>query len=509
MVINVKMKKIILNTFISAIYYVVNLLLNLWITSALVASMGSDVYGLYPLANNICSWMVIITIAINGMLARHITISLSQNDLNKVNRYYTTAMAADLRIAAFLFIPIIFIILFADILFDIPIGYTRDVHIMFTFVFLTVPLDLLVTVFGVSYYAKDKLYLQNLARIIQCLAKTGAVYFLYSINSISLGLVGLSVFVADLIFSAIVIMNKIYIMPEAHFDKQFYDSKLLGEMFYSGAWSSFIQLGNALMMQCDIIVANICLGAGQSGIISLAATIPGAVVSIITLMDNLFFPGLLRCYATDGMGAAFIKDIQDAQIIVGGGISVFIVLIINLASEFYKLWLPGCNPQQLTYLTTIYLIPILASACFRVVGDALFVINDLKAQGTLTFVSGIINVFTMVILIKTFNLGVNIVVYTTCVILLLWYVLVLPYLVSKKTGIRRRDIYIVPVSVLMLCVALCIVNNYLVQHLFSASSWGALIIKGIFVGMVSIVLYILYYFVVKKALKTASIKEKS
>jgi len=143
--------RILINSLLSLLYYGINMFTNFWITSLLIGSLGKDVYSFYPLANNVSGWMIIISSAINSMLARHISVQINKNDIKQAEKYYSTAMVVDFVIGMLIIIPILFISQNVDGLFNVPKYCVSDVKKMFLMVLLTVPIDMIMTVFSTSW----------------------------------------------------------------------------------------------------------------------------------------------------------------------------------------------------------------------------------------------------------------------------------------------------------------------------------------------------------------------
>ena len=78
-------KQTAINLIAKIISYGTTYLIAFFLTPYLVEKIGSEAYSFYPIANNFASYMSIITIALNSMASRFITIALTKNEKKKAN----------------------------------------------------------------------------------------------------------------------------------------------------------------------------------------------------------------------------------------------------------------------------------------------------------------------------------------------------------------------------------------------------------------------------------------
>lgn len=484
------MKKIFGNSFLSISYYFVNLVLNMWITSLMISSLGKGVYSFYPLANNISGWMIIVTSAVNAMLARHVSISLATNDISTAKKYYTTALITDVVLLPVLLVPIIVISVFPNAFFNVPDAYLGDIRFLLFSVLLTVPINMLFTVPSVSWTAKDKLYLSYVGRLLQCIIKSGIVIFAYYTSAITLPVIGGSILFADLVYSFYILLVKRAIMPEVSVQKDSFDKGLIKSILKSGVWSSLMQLGNSLLFQCDLLVSNILLGIESAGVISITATIPNAITSIVTLLCSIFMPEQYKAYGK-GDKKNVIKSVQNAQFIIGLFIGILVMIILNFGESFFDLWVPGNDSGTLLSLSAFYLIPLVVSATFRPVANISIVMNKMKFQAILNTINGLINVLAMICLVTYTKLGIYSVVITTATIVIIWYMIVVPIYVSKISGYSVGNFYkqpIINLSFIIITIIIC----KLVKSFFVVNGWISLFAACALCMILSLILPLIY-----------------
>ena len=78
-------KQLVLNIVATIINFFVGLGINFGITPYIIHTLGADVYGFLPLANNFTGYILIVTTALNSVANRFITIKVQGDDLSLIH----------------------------------------------------------------------------------------------------------------------------------------------------------------------------------------------------------------------------------------------------------------------------------------------------------------------------------------------------------------------------------------------------------------------------------------
>ena len=81
-------RQTIINLTAKTISYGTTMAISFFLTPYLVAKIGKVAYSFYPMANNFVNYMGVITIALNSMASRFITIALTKGDKKKSKRIF-------------------------------------------------------------------------------------------------------------------------------------------------------------------------------------------------------------------------------------------------------------------------------------------------------------------------------------------------------------------------------------------------------------------------------------
>ena len=84
-----KNKQLAINMSASFIAYIVSFGISFFLSPYIVKNVGVDAYGFVGLANNFVSYATILTVIINSMASRFITLELNKENLKKANKYFS------------------------------------------------------------------------------------------------------------------------------------------------------------------------------------------------------------------------------------------------------------------------------------------------------------------------------------------------------------------------------------------------------------------------------------
>lgn len=129
-------KRLSINMFLSLMMFVINLGISFFLTPYVTENVGVEAYGFISLANNFVNYASLLTIALNSMAGRYITIYIHQDNIEEANKYFTSIFAANAFLSLILLIPSIICVIFLDKFISIPTFITNDVKILFLLVFI-------------------------------------------------------------------------------------------------------------------------------------------------------------------------------------------------------------------------------------------------------------------------------------------------------------------------------------------------------------------------------------
>ena len=167
---------LILSFFTFAINYGVNFLITPYVSAHLPGT-----YGYVKLANDIIGYAQLITIALDSMASRFISIEFNKGNKEKAHQYYCSVMAANTIIAAVLIVPMTLAVLNLELLISIPVESLMDIKILFAFSFFSFLLTICFSANSVVTFILNRLDLSYYIEIIVYIVRAGMLLFLFAL----------------------------------------------------------------------------------------------------------------------------------------------------------------------------------------------------------------------------------------------------------------------------------------------------------------------------------------
>ena len=179
-------KQISFNMIASIVSFVVTIGISLFITPIIVEQLGSEAYGFVTLSNSFVSYAALITVALNSMESRFVSISIYQNDYKKANKYFTSVFFANIFIALIMLPVMIGVILKLEVLLDIPVNLVADVKITFIVVFVQFLVEILTSRFEIATYVTNRLNLYYMNQIFAAIIRLATILIGFQVFSVNI-----------------------------------------------------------------------------------------------------------------------------------------------------------------------------------------------------------------------------------------------------------------------------------------------------------------------------------
>lgn len=140
----------------SAVSFIINSMIGFLLTPYVVNNVGAEAYGFVSLANNFTNYAQILTIALNSMAGRFITIAYTRGEKEKAKRYFTSVLYANIVIAVVLLVPCVFVVLRVDVLVNVSRSILRDIQILFALIFGAFLIALVGTTFSNATFMSNR-----------------------------------------------------------------------------------------------------------------------------------------------------------------------------------------------------------------------------------------------------------------------------------------------------------------------------------------------------------------
>lgn len=462
-----------INLIASIVSMVVSLSISFFLSPYIVETLGAEANGFTQLANNFITYATLITLALNSMGARFISICYHKNDLKTANKYYSSIIIGNIIIVLVLVVPAILCVYKLENIIAIEENF-RDVKILFAFTFLNFFISQITSAFGIATFVTNKLYLSNIVTIIKSLLNGLFLVILFLIFNPKIYFVSLVAVILTVINSIAILKIKNKILKDIKFDKHNFDWKSVKILISSGIWNTINQSGNILMTGFDLLVANIFISPVQMGILSVAKSIPGQIMNLSSVVNSNFAPSFTISVANENQ-SELLKNLRFAMRISTLFMSIPIIVFCVFAQEFYLLWMPTLDARQLTIISFLTCMAFIPASGTQALNNILTATNKLKLNSVTFLLTGFINISVVFILLKFTSLELYAIAGVSSILTIIRHLgFTLPYvafILNFKWYIFYRDTFIS-----LGCALLCTIVSYIIKLVIIPNTWFLLIV---------------------------------
>lgn len=344
-------KRFAINGFAQVFAFFVSLAITFFLTPYIVSRLGAAAYGFVGLASNFVGYAEIITIALNSMAGRFITISVHQNKIEEARKYFSSVFFSNLILVAFINIIGIITLIKLEYIIKIPEELLFDVKMLFGCIFLNFFISIIFNVYNVSTFIRNRLDLSSTRTIVANALKALLLVAMFYFFSPAVWFIGL----ATVISTIYIVISNIHfrrkLTPELIIAPKYFDTKSIKELLAAGVWNIISKLNGLLCHGFDLFIANLFIGPAEMGILAIIKRIPSLTLSLFERINSIFAPQWTKLYAQNKT-EEFHKDIQQSLRIFSFISYMPTAFIFVFSDWFYKLWLPT-QDAHLLYLLTI------------------------------------------------------------------------------------------------------------------------------------------------------------
>lgn len=483
-------KKLTINMIASLICFVINMGINFFLSPYIIKNIGTEAYGFVSLANNFVNYATIITIALNSMAERYITIALHKNKKEEANKYFTSVLVANIITLLVLVIPAIVIIMELENILNIGEQLVNDVKILFTIMFINFFVTIIDSTYSISTFATNNLYLKSIRTVESYIIKVGILIIMFMIFKPAVFYIGIATLIASIFILIADIFYTIKLLPDIKVQKKYFSWKKVKILITSGIWNTITKLGQLLTDGLDLILCNLMINPVAMGQLAIAKTINGIFSSLMSTVSNIFQPDLTILFAKRRI-RDLVSSLKRAMKINGFFANIPLAFIIAFGPYFFQLWTPTEDSQVLTILTILTIQGVIVSGAITPMYAVYTITNKIKTDAILRIVLGIINIAIVYILLETTNLGIYAVAGVSTTVGTIFNLFFVPMYTSYCLRIKKSAFYPILLkyifTTILIIIALLFLNKVIIPN-----SWIELIVAG----MLSVIIgLIINYFI--------------
>lgn len=479
-------KKIGVNIIMTVLSFLIAIIISLFITPHIVAQLGGEAYGFVGLANNFVSYASLITVALNSMAGRFVSIEIYKKNYTEASKYFTSVFFANLAIAVVLAPIMAAFIWKIQIFLIIPANLIQDVKWTFTIVFIQFICNILISRFEIATFVTNRLYLQQknniissflrLAVILACFATIGTKIAYFALGS----LIG-----ALFVYAMNIYYTKIF-LPDLKVERKYFDIRYIKTLIAAGIWNLVNKLSSILLDGLDLLITNLFIGATEMGALSLSKTVPAMFLSLRGTLDYPFTPPMTECYAKGDI-AGVVKYARTGNKVLGIFMIAPMATFAVYGQDFFKLWVPTENSFMIQMLSLLSIMSLLAGACINSVHTIFTITNKLKVNSLVILATGIATVATNFILLKTTNLGVYVIAGVSSGYAFLRNFIFTPLYGAHCIGVKKTTFYHEIITG-MLCLAINVLLGVGLHKFMRGETWLTLIVSCAIMVVISLII---------------------
>lgn len=462
------------------------IVINFFLAPYIVKNFGEEANGFTQLANNFINYASLITIALNSMASRFITVSYHQKNYSACNKYYSSVIIGNLFVFIFLFLPAVYCVIRLDDLINIDTANDKHVKILFCMVFINYFITQIHSILLIAVNVKNSLYIQNTINMIRTLCYAGGLIIMFSLFKPKIYYVSLVGLILSILIVPIFYIVKRKVLPEIKFNIVYFDVKIVWEMLSSGFWNTVNQCGNLLMTGFDLLLSNLFIDPIQMGILSVAKTIPNCIIQLAGTVNTSFLPNLTIAYANKDSNKIY-QSLRYAMICSSILVSIPIMIMCVYGKSFYSLWVPSMNENQLTILSFLTCMSFVPFAGPQVLYNVYTTANKLKINSISVVLGGVVNFVVVCMLLNHTELGLMAVAGVSSIISIIRNLFItIPY-TAKILGLKWYTFY-KDVFVSLFCCVIDGIICFVCQKFIPPNNWFSMIISISVACIVSVLL---------------------
>lgn len=485
-------KQLAINIIASLTAFVVNGGISFFLTSYITKTIGVEAYGFIALGANFINYASLATIALNSMANRFITIEIHKSNWDNANKYFSSVLFANVIVAGIMIIPSILVVAYLDKIVEVPLEILADVRLLFSLLFANYLIGIIVSSFGVSTFATNKLYLKALRDIESKILKAILLIGLFLLFDPAVSFLGFSSLIVLMYTSFFNIYYTKKFLPKIKIKKSYFEMKAVLDLIKSGIWNTVIQVGQIILHGVDLLISNLALSATAMGTLALAKTIPTLILSLVGVIAVVFIPDFTILY-TQNKPKELLDSIKQSMTILSIIVTIPIAILVSFGEVFFNLWVPTEDPKLLQLLSLITIGTIVVSGPINSIYGVFIVTNKLKTNALVLLVTGVLNLIIVFILLKTTSLGLFAIAGVSTILgIIRNLVFTAPYgakYLGLKWNVFYPEIFKSVVSFVFVSLIGITLTNF-----FNVKGWNELIILSLTTAIIGLFVNVMIFF---------------
>ncbi len=426
------------------------------LTPYIVRNVSVEAYGFVGLSNSMVEYASILTVALNSVAGRFITIFWHKGKYDEAADVMSSVVITNVGIAAMLMSIGSVLIYFLEYFIDIPVDLLWDVKLLFLLVLLNFSLAIINAVFSVSTFITDKLYLTSGLSIVTSILRVIILVGLFYLFHANIAYVGFAALICTAVELLVNIWYKRKLVPNLKISWQRFQRNWIRRLFSAGIWSSLTKFSQILSDGLDLLISNLWLGAYLMGQLSISKVVAMAVATLLSRISALYAPRLTMNFAVDDIDK-LVRTLKINMKMTGFASNIIYAILVAIGAVFFELWLPHKDTIMIYHLAVLSLSGLIVSGAINGLYTVFLITNRLKVNSLFWFGASILDFIIVMFLLNFTNIGVYAVAGTSIVVGFFANLIFVPMYASKCLKVKWSTFYDVILRYVVCTIGMTIV----------------------------------------------------
>ena len=478
--------QLMINLVASVFVFVVQFVINFWLSPFVVSRLGEEAYGFITLANNFTQYATLITVAINSMASRFISLEYNKGNIEKANSYFTSVFWTNVVLAVAILLLSSAVIFRLEKLINIEPALIADVKWTFAISFVNLMVSCLATCFTATTFATNRMdyhaFIQICSNCIRLFMTVGPFLILvphiYYVSFASLS--------AALFSFVLYILLQRKLIPEFSLHTTYFSFRNVLKLAKSGIWILVSNISSLLLNGMDLLIANLYINQIAMSRLSISKQLPTAIGGLLGFLANIFAASFTT-YVAENNKNALVEEIHFTCRVLGFFLTVPFAGLIVMGQDFFILWLPQ-NVYDIHAIKEIYilmlltLINVIINAYMYSIHSLFIAVDKVRVYAGMVFVSSIISIVVTIVLVKSTNLEAYAIAGTSTAVLGFVNLILVPryaeYLLELKPFAILKTIFRNYMTLMIVCLIF-----YGIRSFVNVNTWIRFCLDALLLGL--------------------------
>ena len=427
------------NTLIYFVAYGSSLAMSFVLTPYLVQTFGKETYSFYTIATNLSSYMMTVCNALNIMACRYIALELNRQQFQKANDYFKSVFLANGVLCLVMTLPMAAIVIFLERLMDVPVEAVTDVKWLFGFVFTSLIVNVMGSLFSICTVARDRIDLRAYKEVSAGLLRLALIFGGFALFVPRIRWIGTVMLCVSLFNVVVDCCYTKKLTPELSLGKGTYRGSHIKEIIISSVWNTLNALGGNLLSGMAIILLNVLISAEAGSYLSIVHTPIGLLNGVITAVITAFYPRMLQSFSQSK--EALLRTTRKLQLFLSVITNVAVAGVALMCADFFRLWMPDVDTEVLQRFTWIQICSVFFTGNVYLYNNVNTLTLNIKAPALVLCGAAVLNIVGSWILASLFEISAYGLVMFNVAINSAYYLVFLPLSLRQSLKTSPMPIY--------------------------------------------------------------------